>query len=118
MLKIRVNTSDNDWTFGNASTNFYVDNSLAVEQDLKTSLQEWKYDWFADLEAGIDWKTRLGNKNQRQLLDADIQNLVTSKFYVLSLENFESFVSDRTYTATFIVTHIFSENPLTINFNM
>ena len=40
MLKIRANTSDNDWTFGNASTNFYVDNSLAVEQDLKTSLQE------------------------------------------------------------------------------
>ena len=47
-----------------------------------------------------------------------IQNLVTNKFYVLSLENFESFVSDRTYTAQFTVTHIFSENPLTINFNM
>lgn len=118
MLKIRQNKSDNDWTFGNASTNFYIDNAQAVEQDIKTSLQEWKYDWFADLEAGIDWKTRLGSKNQRQLLDEDIQNLVTSKYYVLTLDNFESFVSDRTYTAQFNITHIFSKNPLNIDVNI
>jgi hypothetical protein len=118
MLKTRVNTSGNDWTFGNASTNFYIDNELAVAQDLKTSLQEWKYDWFADLETGIDWKTRLGNKNQRQLLDEDIQNLVTSKDYILTLNNFQSFVSGRNYTAQFSVTHIFSQNPLTIEFEM
>lgn len=114
MLKVRVNKNNNDWTFGNASTNFYIDNPQAVEQDIKTSLQEWKYDWFADLEVGIDWKTRLGSKNQRQLLDEDIQNLVSNKFYVLTIEDFESFVSDRTYTAQFTITHIFNNQPLTI----
>lgn len=115
MLKIRANKKDNDWSFGNASTNFYEDNYLAVEQDIKTSLQEWKYDWFADLEAGIDWKTRLGSKNQRQLLDEDIQNLIISKTYVLALKDFESFVNERSYTAQFTINHIFSDNPLTIN---
>ena len=109
-MQIRNNTTENDWTFGHGKSD-YITGNAGVGLNIKTKINEWKRDCFFNLQAGIDWRTRLGSKNQRQLLDTDIQNIITGIDEVLALTAFESFVTDRAYTADFTIYTIYSETP-------
>lgn len=111
-MQIRKNDSNGDWLFGHSSTDILSDNSLAVAQHIKTRLQEWKYDFFANMLAGIDYRTRLGYKNQKELLDNDIKEIIANTEGVISLESFESYLYDRDYTVNFTYYDIFSQNLL------
>ena len=111
-MQIRNNTEQNDWTFGQGKSN-YITGNAGVALNIKTKINEWKNDCFFNLQAGIDWRTRLGSKNQRTLLDTDIQNIITSIPEVLALTEYQSFVNDRAYTADFTVFTIYSETPYT-----
>ena len=111
-MQIRNNTEDNDFVFGHGKSD-YITGHAGVALNIKTKINEWKRDCFFNLQAGIDWRTRLGSKNQRALLDTDIQNIITSIPEVLALTEFESFVNDREYTADFTYYDIYSETPYT-----
>lgn len=111
-MRIRRNDKNNDWCFGYSQTDFFVDNNLGVAQNIKTKFQEWKNDFFANLQAGIDWRTRLGKRNQRKLLDEDVQNLITSIDEVLSLTKYETYLNDREYRIEFECYTIYSQQPL------
>lgn len=100
-MKIRKLDDNGDWTFGNSLSTLYINNSLAVAQDLKTKIQEWKGDFFANLTAGIDWRTRLGYKGQRDKLDKDIQKIITDNNNVLNLLTYKSLLDGRVLTITF-----------------
>lgn len=117
-MRIRKNDRNNDWTFGNSQNTFFVDNSVAVAQDLKTKIQEWKGDFFANLQAGIDWKTRLGYRGQKAQLDKDLQKIITDNENVISLNSFESYVDGRTYTANFSYFDRFSAEIQEISINV
>ena len=110
IVHIRNNDNSNDWLFGHSKSD-YITGNAGVALNIKTKINEWKRDCFFNLQAGIDWRTRLGSKNQRQLLDTDIQNIITSIPEVLALTAFESFVNDRAYTADFTVYTTYSETP-------
>ena len=113
-MRIRRNDSNNDWCFGSSQADFLVDNNLGVAQNIKTKLQEWKNDFFGNLQAGIDWRVRLGLKGQRKELDADIKKVITSIKEVMALTKYESYYNDREYTVTLECYTIYSELPLTI----
>lgn len=104
-----------DWTFGQSTTN-YVKEAYAVAIDLKMRLQEWTNDCFFNLPKGIDWLTRLGSKNQKILLDNDIQNVALGTEGVLNIANFTSSVTGRRYVCKFDVYQMYSTDVLPITF--
>lgn len=44
-MRIHRNTVDNDWQFGHSQADFLVDCHAGVIQNIKTKLQEWKYNF-------------------------------------------------------------------------
>lgn len=87
-----------DWTFGSSKTN-YVRNEHAVILDIKMRLKEWYGDCFFALQNGIPWRERLGNFNQKQLLDRDILNTIQNTDGVLNVFDFTSYADGRRYRA-------------------
>ena len=74
-MQIRNNDTNNDWQFGHSQSD-YITGNAGVMLNLKTKFNEWKRDCFFNLQAGIDWRLRLGQKGQRLALDQDIKDLI------------------------------------------
>lgn len=115
-MKIRNVDKSFDWTFGQSTTN-YVSQAYAVAIDIKMRLQEWTNDCFFNLPKGIDWFTRLGSRNQKDLLDNDIKNVVLGTTGVLNIANFTSSVTGRKYVCNFDVYQMYSTEVLPITFD-
>ena len=77
MALIRRLDSNDDWCFGRGTSD-YASNEDCVIQNLRTRLKEWKYNCFFARLNGIDWITRLGDKNQKELLDEDTKKCLIS----------------------------------------
>lgn len=114
---IKDNEDFSEWQFGHSFAD-YKNKQNQIVQDIYTALNEWKYDCFFALENGIDWHTRLGNKNQKELLDNDIINVIQNRIGVLSVFNFDSTVTGRHYTCKCGVFTEFSENEANIEFSI
>lgn len=116
-MKIRNVDKNWDWTFGKSNSNYTVDeNSIIL--DIQMKIKEWQNDCFFALNHGIDWRTRLGSKNQKQKLDNDIFNVAKSVEGVVRISNFQSLVNDRSYRATFNVYTIYSTFPIPLQIDM
>lgn len=119
MIIRAIQKNDNgqeEFCFGHGYTDYKKEIS-SVEQDILTALQEFKNDCFFDLEAGIDWRVRLGYHNQKEYLDEDIQNVILNRSGVINITEFYSNIIDRVYTCTVNVLTIYSENELIIEFS-
>jgi hypothetical protein len=115
-MLIRNIDGNNDWKFGKGKTD-YVKDAYAVGLDIKLRLQEWYQDCFFNLQNGIPWTIRLGEKNQKELLDNDIYEIATSTEGVLSIYNFVSQLDGRRYTCSFEVYQVYSTESLPIKFD-
>lgn len=116
--KIRKNSEGaSEWCFGHSAAD-YVSGQYQIAQDIYTALYEWKYDCFFALENGIDWNTRLGKTNQKELLDADIKRTIENRIGVISVLNFTSTLIDRHYSCNCGVFTEFTNEPITIEFSI
>lgn len=107
-----------EWQFGHGFSD-YKKEQQQINQDIYTALYEFKYDCFFALQNGIDWYSRLGYKNQKELLDNDVQTLINSRYGVLSISDFESSVIDRHYTCTCVIYTIYSgQEGIDFNFSI
>lgn len=104
-----------EFCFGHGYSDYKSEISF-VEQDIETALLEFKNDCFFDLEAGIDWKARMGYYGQTEYLDEDVQEVVSKRFGVINITDFNSNVIDRVYTCTFKVLTVYSDEALSIEF--
>lgn len=95
----------------------YKKEQTAISQIIKSSLLEFQNDCYFALQNGIDWLTRLGAKNQKELLDGDIQNIIQNCWGVLSVQNFQSSVMERAYSCSCDVYTVFSQDAYTFNFS-
>lgn len=107
------NSGNYSWVFGRGY-NSYKSEEKAIEQDINSALLEWKKDCYFALQNGIDWRIRLGYHNQKNKLDSDIINTISSRYGVLSIQGFNSYLNGRAYTATCQVYTIYSQEPLNI----
>lgn len=107
------NSGNYSWVFGRGYSS-YKSEQKAIEQDINSALLEWKKDCYFALQNGIDWKIRLGYHNQKNKLDDDIIQTISGRFGVLSVQNFQSLINNRVYTATCEVFTIYSQEPLNI----
>ena len=115
-MRVRNVSSDNDWLFGHGNSD-YVTEAYAVAVDIKLKIQEWYRDCFFAEQNGIDWKTRLGAHNQKDLLDADLLRVANSVNGVVSIFGFNSYSEGRRYRASFKVYQAYSTDVLPISFD-
>jgi hypothetical protein len=113
---IKNNDGTEDWDFGRGYGS-YRTNQSAIEQDIYTALNEWQNDCFFALDSGIDWQTRLGYKNQKALLDVDIQDLVSNRTGVILLDNFTSTLEGRYYYCSMDVYTIYSTEAINLTYS-
>jgi len=116
---IRAIDANNDWTFGKGKSS-YKSSQLALIQNLKTKLQEWKGDCFFDIEAGVDWKNRLTKRSQAAPLREEIRTVMLKAdgvTEVINLDlNFNS--TSRNLTINYSVKTIYSTNPVSDSVNI
>lgn len=115
-IKNNQDMSKRTWVFCRGYS-AYKTKQNAIEQDIKSALLEFQNDCYWALQNGIDWLTRLGSKNQKELLDNDIQEIIQNRYGVLSIQDFQSTVIDRAYSSFCNVYTVFSENPIAFNFS-
>lgn len=78
---------------------------------MKTRLYSWVGDCFFDQLAGIDWVNRLGSKNQRALLEADIRRVILQSPGVTGILSFDTVLNkNRNFTANYSVQTIYSQS--------
>ena len=112
----RNENGQEEFCFGHGFTD-YKKELAYVCQDIETALYEFKNDCFFDLEAGIDWKARLGYYGQKEYLDEEIQQIVSNRIGVINIVNFDSNIIDRVYICTIEVLTVYSDETLKIEFN-
>lgn len=100
--------SNHDWLFGQGLAN-YLNGNPAIGLNIETRLLSWVNDCFFDKLAGIDWTNRLGSKNQRALLEADLRRVVLQSYGVTSIVSFDTVLNGRNFSATYSVNTIFSK---------
>lgn len=115
-MRVRNVDGNNDWKFGHSYSD-YVTEAYAVALDIKLKFQEWFWDCFFALQNGIDWRTRLGAHNQKDLMDSDLIRIAESVEGVISIFGFNSYVDGRRYRASFKVYQAYSTDVLTIKFD-
>ena len=115
-MRIRNIDNNNDWRFGKGLSD-YVRDAYAVGLDIKLRIQEWYNDCFFDLQKGIDWETRLGYKNQKDLLDTDIYTIASNVEGVLSIYDFNSMLDGRRYKCSFMVYQQYSTESIPVRFD-
>ena len=115
MALIRRLDNNDDWCYGRGKADYLTDNDCVV-LDIKTQLREWKYNCFYNLLRGIDWRTRLGEKNQKDFLDEDILDILVNHEEVEEVTSFSSTLdtSLRLYTLNTSITTIYGNTDLLI----
>lgn len=78
-------TSLGDWTFGRGQNNYFL-NENAISANIKTRLQAWTQDCFFDLQAGIDWSSRLDVGQQSALVE-EIKSNILKAFGVVGINS-------------------------------
>lgn len=100
---------NNDWTFGKGKNNYAREND-AIGLNIKTRIKSWVGDCFFDTGAGIDWVNRLGSKNQRDLLELDLRNIILQSSGVTGIISFDSFLDGRSFSADYSVQTVYSRS--------
>ncbi len=77
--------SSGDWTFGQQLAG-YITGSEEIAQNVVTSLQSFKNDWFLDTEAYIDWFNLLSNINTEEAAKQQIERTVLNTEGVSTLD--------------------------------
>lgn len=119
MIVRKIKKSDiglHEWVFGRGQSS-YVGQQEAIKQDILTALYCFTDDCFYDLDFGIPWLTRLGYKNQKDLLDEDIQEMIENREGVLRVQDFTSTLIGRAYSCSCKVYTQFSQDFIDLDFS-
>jgi len=74
-MRVSKITNEGDWTFGKGKADYAV-NSAAIRQNVVTRLREFKNDWYADVNSGIDWFGLLGSRGNENAILRSIEKTI------------------------------------------
>jgi hypothetical protein len=106
---IRNLDANSDWTFGKGTEN-YLQGDAAIALNIRTRIYSWLNDCFFAMSAGIDWFNRLGGKNQRTLLEADLRRIILQSDGVTGIISLYTVLNGRAFTASYNITTINSKS--------
>lgn len=110
-MKVQALDGNDDWQMGRGKA-VYITGSAAVAQNVKTRIREFKADWFADVEAGIDWMAYLSTRiDAEEKIKSAVRTTVLETDGVVALNSLEVETSTRYRTSTIYITYtdIYSE---------
>ena len=106
-MQFRNLDENGDWRFGKGK-NDYASSDQAIGLDIQTRLLSWFGDCFFAQTEGLDWVNRLGTKNQRTLLEADLRRIILQTEGVTAMVSFDTILVDRQFTANYSVDTIYT----------
>ncbi len=83
-MSVRKLDSNFDWTFGKSKAQ-YLTGSDEIAQNVVTRLRSFKFDWFLDTDANIDWLTILGSKSNREIIINEISRVAAETIGVKNI---------------------------------
>lgn len=108
-MRVRKLDSNADWHFG-GNKNSYLNDNNAILQNVATRLKSFKYDWFLDADANIDWLTLLSQKNNEQSIKNEVERVVKSTYGVTDIISIEiENNSDRNATINIVLSTAFQD---------
>lgn len=114
-MRYRVLDGNSDYTFGQNSANFYVNEPAAVGQAVLTRLRLMAGEWFLDQTAGTPYKQILG-KGTDATRDLAIQQVIIETQGVTGISSYASSLNPTTrkFSVVAIVDTIYG--PTTVNY--
>lgn len=98
-----------DWKFGKGK-NDYTTLNEAIGLNVKTRIRSWLRDCFFAQTAGIDWLSRLGNKNQQNLLVADLRRTILQTEQVTGITSFDIIIDGRSFRCDFGIDTVYTRD--------
>ncbi len=103
-MKVAGLSPTGDFVFGRGKAS-YITDSEAVAQNVVTRLREFRQDWFADVQRGINWIGLLGSRNTQKQIENAVRATVLQTQGVASLDDFSLTVNRQARHATISVTY-------------
>lgn len=119
-MRYRKLDSNGDYTFGQGSANFFVDNREAVAQAVLTSLLLFQGTWFLDTTVGIPWLTQVVGYNTQGLYDTAIKSLILGVTGVTGISSYSSSLntSNRKLNVSVVIDTLFGQQPVSVIVNL
>lgn len=113
-MRYRKLDVDGDYTFGQGSANFWVNDPQGVAQAISTRLQLWEGEWFLDNTAGTPWSQEVLGYGTQALYDLAIRAAILDTEGVTSIVNYSSTFNSikRSLTVTGTVMTQYSTQPI------
>lgn len=101
----KLNPLTGDLDLSGSSLNIIDKNTESLQQRLLLRFSIWEGNWLYDTDFGFPYRTYIGNKVLKGIIDAKIKETVRKENDVLAIENFTSSLtnSSRSYSAYFDV---------------
>jgi hypothetical protein len=80
--------SNGDWTFGQGRSN-YCQRSEEIIQNVITRIRSFKYDWYLDTKAEIDWINILGQLGNKDTILREIERVTLNTDGVKTINTLE-----------------------------
>lgn len=96
-FRYRMLDANGDYTFGNGSANFFIDDPDAVAQSIETRLRLIKGEWFLDSSQGTDYAHVLG-PHTKAIRDQVIKTRILTTNFVTGLNSYSSSFNAETRT--------------------
>jgi hypothetical protein len=109
MSKIRQETPDGDYSFGQGLLNFYINVPATVGLAVKEALLLWLGEWYLDTTVGTPFMQGILGKYSKAEADSTIQDQVLQVDGVVSIDNYVSTLDPvtRSLTVSFDLNTIF-----------
>lgn len=77
-MRVRIQNSSGDMTFGNSLLNFYIDSPDGIAQLVQTYILLWLGEWYLDITDGTPFLQGILGKHSQDAADTVIQSRVNS----------------------------------------
>lgn len=105
-----------DYSFGNKLADFLVNSPDAVAQAVKTRLMLWQGEWFANINSGTPYDTRILGNNTLPLYDQAVREVIAGTQGVVSIVDYASYYdsNSRSVTIAAILDTVYGQAQLTV----
>ncbi len=95
-MRYRALDANDDYVFGQGSTEFLVDTPDAVGQAVKTRLRLFQGEWFLDSTEGTPWGTQILGEGTTGTYDIAIREVILGTPNVVSIDEYVSVLDPAT----------------------
>lgn len=110
-MRYRKLDKDGNSQFGTSANDFHMNTPEAVAQAIRTRLDLWMGEWFADTSDGTGWNQSILGKRTKNLYELTLRQRVLETPGVIQIDDFQSSLNPdaRRLTVSMVVTTIYGE---------